>query len=621
MCNRMTLFLLAAMSCVGHAQSAPSISAVLPFAPEKQEAVEFRFDSLHSGANSIGASPDDNSGTPANSAPSNAIQTAPQDNFDADSVEESEITANESSTYVPVDSWVYAAFDRLAAMGLIPTSSATIRPWARLECARLLAEAHTNIEHPDETTLLVLSALDIEFALESSAMGGAKTTLAGVDNVYARDTVLAGTPLRDSFHFAQSLSDDFGRPYGKGENAVSGISVRAHKGMFSLYARGEYQYASTLPAYNSSAQQVIANYDGLPFGWNLRLGNTNRLRPIEAYVSMNFANWQISFGQQSLWWGPDRFTSLILSNNAEAMPMLRIARVKPIQMPSILGWVGPVHIDMFFARQGGIHYVGLGPTFSLYGSASQPLNPPPYIWGLAFSVKPTSNFELGFAHTTIFAGYGRPLTLGTFLHTFSTNGNAQAVDPGKRTTEFNLTYHLPGARDVVIYTELYAYDNPLSGRPQSVFATDPGIYIPRLPWLTRLDLRMEGVDTNLPGQHDPSYIYSNFHYPQGYTNYGQILGSWVGRQGDGGQASTSYWFSARNKAALSYRKMSVDKSFLRGGNLDSIAASVTWMPNPDIEVTATGQFEQWKFPLLNTTGQSDFATILEFRTYPKIRLK
>ena len=538
---------------------------------------------------------------------------------------ESDSAGYKASSYVPLDSWIYQAFDRLAALGYVRTSSSTVRPWTRLESARLLAEAHSNMDEPsesdeDETSLLVLSALDAEFKHETSVYSGTMNAAAQVESTYGRYTELSGTPLRDSFHFAQSLSDDFGRPYGKGVNGVSGVSLRGEGGRLSFYLRGEYQYASPIPAYSGAAQQAVANDDGLPFGWNLRSGTTSRIRPIEAYADLILANWQLSFGQQALWWGPDRFTSLILSNNAEAMPMLRLARVKPIKMPGILSWMGPVHFDGFFSREGGIHYVRLGPTFITYGNASQPLNPPPYLWGVTFSVKPTRNFELGFAHTTIFAGYGRPLNLATFLHTFSTNGNEQAVDPGKRTTEFNLTYHPPGLRNVVIYEELYAYDNPIAGRFLAFYAMDPGVYIPRFPRLPKLDLRVEGVYTDLPGEHDPAYYYSNTHYPQGYTNYGQILGSWIGRQGDGGQATSSYWFSARNKATLSYRKISVDKSYLKGGNLDEISASLTWMPTPGIELSATGQYEQWKFPLLAAGGKSDFGTILEIRAYPKLRM-
>ncbi|MGA2807897.1 MAG: capsule assembly Wzi family protein [Terracidiphilus sp.] len=535
-------------------------------------------------------------------------------------------TSYKASSYVPLDSWIYEAFDRLAAMGYLPTSSATIRPWTRLECGRLLAEVHDNTDSDDETPEPMLAALDAEFAHESNVINGTSNLEAKVESVYGRFTGVSGTALRDSFHFGQTIADDFGRPYGQGANEYSGFSVRAEAGPFAIYLRGEHQYASAMPTYSVAAQQAISTSDSayvqgvIPFGWNLRFGTTDRLRPVEAYASANFANWQISFGQQALWWGPDRSTSLILSNNAEAMPMLRIARAKPIKVPGVLGFVGPVHFDFFFSREGGVHYVGLGPEFILHGSASQALTPPPYMWGVAFSVKPTANFELGFAHTTIFAGYGRPLNLKTFLHTFSINGNVQAVDPGKRTTEFNAAYHPPGLRRVVVYNELYAYDNPIAGRFLAFYAMDPGIYIPKIPGLRQLDIRMEGVYTNLPGEHDAAYFYANAHYPQGYTNYGQILGSWIGRQGDGGKVSSSYWFSARNKATFSYRKMTSDKSFLQGGNLSDISGNMTWMVRSGIELSAVGQFEHWKFPLLSIGPRSNFTTTLEVRIFPKARI-
>ena len=278
-----------------------------------------------------------------------------------------------------------------------------------------------------------------------------------------------------------------------------------------------------------------------------------------------------------------------------------------------------VHLDAFLARQGGIHYVGLGPTFTLYGSPNQALTPPPYIWAVAATIKPTENFELGLAHTTIFAGYGRPLTFGTFIHSLSTTGNAQAVDPGKRVTEINLSYHLPGLRKkVVVYAEGMAWDDPLQGKFVARYAWDPGVYLPQLPKLKKLDLRLEAAYTNLPKLADQGYFYANAHYPQGYTNYGQILGSWVGRQGIGGQASSTYWFSARNKATVSYREVTADHSLLGGGNQNDVSGNFTWLVRPQIEVSAMGQFEHWSFPILGG-AKSDFTSSLEVRFYPKER--
>jgi len=536
--------------------------------------------------------------------------------------EEARATSEMGSSYVPLDSWIYNAFERLAALGYVRSDSVMVRPWTRLECARLLKEAYDASQEEDDRRIVdpMLSSLERELAHESNLLDGGRNTGARVESIYARFDGISGVPLRDSFHLAQTLVDNYGRPYGQGLNGIAGVSGRTEAGPFAFYMRGEYQYASEIPAYNAAAQQAIASSDGLPFGWNMRLGTTSRVRPVEAYGSVNISNWQLSFGQQSLWWGPDRSTSMILSNNAEAMPMLRLARVKPLTLPGFMNFVGPVHLDIFVAREGGVHYVRLGPSFTLYGNASQSLTPAPYVWGVSFSLKPTENLELGVGHTTIFAGYGRPLNLKTFLHTFSLTGNGQAVDPGKRTTEFNFSYRVPGLRKwLVLYSEAFAYDNPLDRISFQRYAFDPGIYLPQIPGVRKLDLRVEDVNTNLPGLKEQAYFYANAHYAQGYTNHGQILGSWIGRQGNGGTATSTYWFTARNKASVSYRKMVADKSFLQGGRLEDFSGSITWMVRPWIELSATSQYETWNFPLLASATRSDTSTSFAVRLFPNAR--
>jgi hypothetical protein len=318
-------------------------------------------------------------------------------------------------------------------------------------------------------------------------------------------------------------------------------------------------------------------------------------------------------------------TSLILSNNAEPMPMFRLNRVRPFQVPRILH-AGPVHLDAFFARQGGIHYVGFGSydqatettsNFQLYGSATKPLVPPPYLWGTALSVRPSPNLEIGFAHTTIFAGYGSPLNFRTFFHTFSVNGNGQAVDPGKRVTAFNFDYHLPFMRNVVLYDEAMAWDNPVQGKFIARYAMAPGLYISRFPHFNNLDLRAEGVYTNLPKLTYLGYFYANARYVQGYTNYGQILGSWIGREGSGGKGTITWWFSPKTKASMSYRKMTVNKAFYEGGNMSDISGDGSWLLRPELEFQATAQYERWNFQLLSPTPKTNFTTTFGFRFSPK----
>jgi hypothetical protein len=49
-----------------------------------------------------------------------------------------------ASTYVPIESWIYPAFDRLAAEGYLPGAFTGLRPWTRMSCARLVIEAKLN---------------------------------------------------------------------------------------------------------------------------------------------------------------------------------------------------------------------------------------------------------------------------------------------------------------------------------------------------------------------------------------------------------------------------------------------------------------------------------------------
>src|SRR5579859_5118330 len=60
--------------------------------------------------------------------------------------------ANMGSPYVPLDSWVYSALERLIALGYIKTGYLGIRPWTRMECARMLEETELKIADEDDTS-------------------------------------------------------------------------------------------------------------------------------------------------------------------------------------------------------------------------------------------------------------------------------------------------------------------------------------------------------------------------------------------------------------------------------------------------------------------------------------
>src|SRR5437764_14652126 len=112
------------------------------------------------------------------------------------------------SPYVPPDSWIYPLFDRLAGLGIVTTAYQGLRPWTRMECARLLDEAgekiHSEGVQGGEGTR-IYEALAQEFNSEVGRLNGAANIGASLDSVYVRATEISGTPLTDGYHFAQTI--------------------------------------------------------------------------------------------------------------------------------------------------------------------------------------------------------------------------------------------------------------------------------------------------------------------------------------------------------------------------------------------------------------------------------
>ncbi len=521
-----------------------------------------------------------------------------------------------ASSAVPLDSWVYPAFDRLTSLGYTPSTMQGMRPWSRLECARLVEEAQqamTSDEKPDYSEAgQLVDRLALEFFYEILLLRGSSNRSAGVTNAYVRLTEIAGAPLRDAFHFAQTLDDDFGRPYGQGLNAIAGVQLHAEYGPFALVLRGEFQQAPALFPYNAEALDAIAGTDGLPAQPLPGISELTRIRPVEATVSMNLFGWQATFGEQSQWWGQSRTGSLILSNNAEAPVVLSIQRYKPVQFPWIFAYLGKINNTFFLGQLRGQNYVrGPWPVFPLYGSAATTLNPQPFIWGDQLDLKMTPNLEFGFEITCLWAGYGRPATLHTWLHTFSSRGNQQPLDPGKRYGGFQISYRLPGLREVSLYADALSNDEPTPIVYLTRSAISPGLYIARLPRLPHLDLRSEAAYTNIPNYLDGvGAVYFNEHYASGYRNAGQLMGSWVGRSGTAVDAQATYWLSGISRIDFSMRRQFNDRHMVGGGGLTDFSAHTFLQLRGPWQVDCRVTAERWRFPILGTSAANNVTASL-----------
>jgi hypothetical protein len=125
-----------------------------------------------------------------------------------------------------------------------------------------------------------------------------------LENVYSRTQFLSGTPLNDSYHFSQTLADDFGRPYGHGWQQLGGFETRMEHGRLSLFVRGEYQRSPSVPGYSAAIAGIIATQDNNPIQTYNNRPAQDAFRLLDTYASVAFLGQQFSFGKQSYWWGP-----------------------------------------------------------------------------------------------------------------------------------------------------------------------------------------------------------------------------------------------------------------------------------------------------------------------------
>lgn len=517
-----------------------------------------------------------------------------------------------ASAFVPSDSWIYGALERLAALGYVDSAFLGLRPWTRSECARLVEEAEDNIDEAEPSAAQarnILRSLEAAFVQELNGREEAKYNF-HLDTLYTGITAIAGPPLNDSYHFGQTVVNNFGRPYGQGFNQASGFTGRGDAGRFTFYLRGEYQHAPGIPAFSDAARSVIAAADGTPVQPARAIPDRNQFRLLEAYVSTSLAGMQFTLGKQSLWWGPGESGAMILSNNAEPLYMLRIGRVSPFQLPSVLAYLGPMRFDSFLGRLAGHQFP-----------------PAPFFYGQKISLKPTPNLELGFSRTAVFAGQGvTPLTFSTFFHSFFsvTSGTGPGFtlrqNPGARHASFDFSYKIPWLRRwLTLYSDSVVHDDvsPISAPRRA--AINPGVYLSHFPKIPRLDLRVEAVNTDPPTTRSVGgkFIYWEGIYRDAHTNKGSLLGNWIGREGKGGQAWLTYWLGPASKVQLGYRRAKIAKDFISlGSTQDDFSGGWNFRLRPDLDVTTYFQYERWNLPVLAARPQSDVLTSVQVTWFP-----
>jgi Capsule assembly protein Wzi len=462
------------------------------------------------------------------------------------------------SSFVPLDSWIYPAFEKFSALGYLDTAILGSKPWTRIECARLtdeIADVLREDGSADAGLTALHSRLEDEFAYEIARLGGGRNRVASLESVYTRVVSISGPALTDSYHFGQTVSYDLGRPFQRGTNGQAGGSVRASAGPVAFFARAEFQHAPSAPPVSSAALAVMSVRDAIPVSSIPQPpgGPINRARLLEAYASFAHRNWQFVLGRQSLSWGPSPDGSMIWSNNIEPVTMVRIVNAEPLEPAGFLRFLGQVRIDQFVGQLSGHGYI-----------------PKPYIVGQKLSLKPFPFLELGFARTLMLGGAGGdPVTIGNVARGLSAIPAPNRSVPGDDHSEIDWYFRVPGLRNyIVLYGDAYADDDGLPLQNPGKNPWRPGIYLTRFPGISKLDLHFEGVSTEQVGAPNGGLRdlnYWNQTYRDGYTNNGFLIGNTVGRYGRAMRGWLTYWLSPRDTVRFDYKRSKVSAAFIPGG--------------------------------------------------------
>jgi membrane-associated phospholipid phosphatase len=532
------------------------------------------------------------------------------------------------SPNIPMDSWVYPALARLAAMGLIPGQSVSIRPWTRQECLRQLKQAEELASQQDAYSPGLLAEArrlmtDLHNELEIEPNYYESVNL---DAVYARYGMIAGPALADSFHFGQTWWNDFGRPLGRGGSAIAGYELRANYGRLFFYDRQEAQHDPGNPGESPAISRLINVLDRIQPDSDPQIqpipasAAFDRQRPIELYAGVAFEGNALSIGKQELYWGPTTMGPLAFSSNAEPTYNLRLVSTRPHPLPFFPA-IGTYRFDIVLGKLSGHSYPAR-----------------PWFNGQKMAFNFGDNLEISFTRWAIFWGVGHPITFHSFkANVFSFNstgggpgggggsaGYGDRDDPGDRKSNFDFSYRLPFlSRVVTLYADAYSDDDPSPIDAPRRAVWNPGIYFARLPWLPHMDLRVEAVSSEgLAHDYGGQHFFINNQYLDGNTNKGFLLGNAVGRDSRAIEGRSGYWFSARTRVEAGYRQNKGGVLFLPGGStITDGFVNGSYAFNRHWQAQLFTQYERFLIPSYMSGSQHNTSGWFQITWSPELHLQ
>lgn len=402
-------------------------------------------------------------------------------------------TRSRTTADVGIGSTPHQELRRADALGLTPTAALSMLPLAAGEVATALDDADPRVEYspveweastPDEREMLrLLESYAEEIEERRDPSDAEETFFEPLREAKLRFAWVDG-PVR--------FYNEQGRRYEEGFNLHA--STRSTARLWDrllLSAEPQISYVENR---------------GSPDGEGTVLGTFQELTA-KAHLEVV----EVTVGRHPMWWGPGWHGSLLMSNNAQGLDLVKVATPDAVLFPGIFGYLGLVRAEFVLSEL----------------DENRPVSRP-YLLGMRASSRLNPWLEIGISRAAMFGGGERTVTPTTVWRAIT----AQRLRPDEEGREqlssldFRILIPLPW-QPVETYLE-YGGADEASG-----FLEAPGyiagLYLPRIgPWMGG-QLRFEVADTSLSDR--PGAWYGDRSYPGGYSHKGQVLGHHVGTDG------------------------------------------------------------------------------------------
>jgi Capsule assembly protein Wzi len=424
-----------------------------------------------------------------------------------------------ASVNLPLHHWAYEAIERLTALGIIDSAMVVAKPYSRKQAAKYVARAIGRIRadeiRPDGREALVeplLERLMAEFRPELMDLGAIARK-----RMEPSSTFRYGARVQsevDGFFVGEGQTVRFRENRG-GEYYANGVQNQTD--VRAWFEVGDWAALVAQPKFISNPKALAR---GPTTGPETNFNNQD-VYMRELSLKLSYWNVALEVGRGTQWWGQGYHGSLLLTDHAFPLDMIKLGSDEPFRLPWRLRELGEFKINSFLGQF-------LGDRDFTYAK----------LFGLRVSYLPVPWLEVGATRLTQFGGNGRDQSFPkTVIDCYKNppnqlgqqDCNEQAmVDFRARIP--NVPYLVPFPAGMQIYGELGSEDKWSEYPIPSRAAYLVGLYIPQLFPTDTMDLRIEFADTDYTRRKTgiSGVWYNNGTYVSGMRQYGFPLGHHMG---------------------------------------------------------------------------------------------